>query len=452
VRIKEQSALALFLLLLIGALLRTVILRESMAVPFLLGAALLPLLMMAFNYSGKAIGRTLIHAAHRFKTLFGIILLMGITIGLWLFSGAVPAMIYYSMGLISKLNLVLLCFLIPAGFSFIIGTALGTISTFGIALLAIGKSAGIAEGLLLGAIVSGAFMADRLSPVAGLVNLNLSAHGISYNAYLKASYKRVGLAFMASAAFFYVMGSQVRIEGDGSGSTAVIKALELNFNLTPWLLAIPLMVILFSVFKRPILWILTALTGLCSAVAISVQGQSVDALFETVLWGYRSTDVVLGPMLKGGGLIPFLEVLIVVTCAIALSSMLEMTTSYQKLSLFFLERVKDKRSLRTQIGLMSIVLTSVTCDQTIGIVTPAQLYKQKSEVYGLTQAEQAAAIGDTGVVIAPLEPWNVNALVITAMTGLSVLDYGGYTIFLILLILFYFFESILIYGKKRPVA
>jgi NhaC family Na+:H+ antiporter len=442
VRVKEQTVLTLFLVVLMGALLWTVIARESMAVPFLVGTIIFPFMMLGLSYRRQDVWNSITQALQRFKTLFGIILLMGISIGLWLFSGVVPAMIFYSSSLLFKLNIVLMCFWIPAFFSFIIGTALGTISTFGIALLAIGTSAGIPGPLLLGAIVSGAFIADRLSPIGGLVNLNLSAHGITYGAFFKASFKRVAIAFGIASVVFYLLGTQSPVAFAVDGQKSVFSALNTEFVIHPLLLAVPVMVILFSVFKRPILWILITLSALCSGIALFIQGQTINALMTTILWGYTTTDPVLGTMLKGGGLIPFFEVLMVVACAIILSSLLEMTQSYGRVSEFFLNQVNDRKTLSAQIGLMSIALTTVTCDQTIGIVTPAQLYKKKSEFFGMAPEEQACAIADTGVMVAPLEPWNVNALVITAMTGQTVMDYGIYSVFLILLIGIYFLESI----------
>ncbi len=439
-RFNEQGVLGVFVVVLMGGLLRAVLVRETMAVPFLVAVLVLPILMRMLSYSQEEMMVRVVNSLWSFRILFGIIMLMGVTISLWLLSGAVPSMIYYSMGLLSKMNIVLLSFLITTGFSLVIGTALGTISTFGIALLAIGKSAGVSSSLLLGAIVSGAFMADRLSPVAGLVNLNLTAHAITFAAYFKASYKRIAIAFVVSAIAFYYLGLNAGSGGGDAASRLVTEALKREFVLTPWLLGIPLVVAILSFVRMPILAILGCLTLFGSGVAVVIQGNAFSALIHTILWGYKSTDPLLMDMLKGGGLIPFLEVVIVVACAVVLSSLLELSTSYQNLSRFFLSRVKDKKSLRLQIGLMSIALTSATCDQTIGIVTPAFLYKEKSKQYGLLPEEQASAIGDTGVIIAPLEPWNVNALVITAMTGLTVADYGIYSFFLIFLIILYFLE------------
>lgn len=98
------------------------------------------------------------------KELFMIILLMGATISVWLSSGIVPSLIYYGFGYMKSINLVLTAFISTAIVSYMMGTALGTLSTIGIALLGIGKGLMIPAPVLLGAIVSGSFIADKIAP------------------------------------------------------------------------------------------------------------------------------------------------------------------------------------------------------------------------------------------------------------------------------------------------
>lgn len=444
----EQKTLTVFALGLIGALVFVVMKGLSMAVPFLIALMALPYILNYYGYGYRPMGRTVSSALMACKDLFLIIALMGITIGLWIFSGVIPAMITFSTALLAKVNIVWLCFFASSCFAFVIGTPLGTISTFGIALLAVGKSMGVPEELLLGAVISGSFLADRISPMAGLVNLNLSVHSVTYSAFLKASWKRVAIAFALASILFYISGT-----GYDGGLTLqtekVILAIADQFVVGTWMLGVPIFVIVLSLLKMPIRYILSLIAACCSIIALLIQGETLSDLTTVILWGYKASNNELAAILKGGGLIPFLEVIIIVAAAISLSTLLEMTKTYARLSQFFLKQVNDLKSLRLQLGLMSIALTSVTCDQTIGIITPAKLYADKSKTFGFLAEDQAAGIADTGVVVAPLEPWNVNALVIAAMTGMTVFDYGPKSYFLLLLIGIYFLESILMPEKRR---
>jgi len=134
-----------------------------------------------------------------------IVTLTGATVSIWLSSGIVPTLMYYGFEYIKHINYILACFAVTAVVALVMGTSVGTISTIGIALIGIGKGFEIPIHILLGAIVSGAFFADRISPISGIVNLMIKTVGIKYNDYVKSLLNTlIPSIAIASAIYFFI--------------------------------------------------------------------------------------------------------------------------------------------------------------------------------------------------------------------------------------------------------
>ena len=363
------------------------------------------------------------------RVLYLFILLIGANISVWMASGIVPAMMYYGFEYLKGTNFIFVAFLITGGMSVFMGTAVGTISTLGIALLGIGRGFQIPQGLLLGVLVSGAFIADKISPISGLLNLTLKVTDTTYRQVLKTMARTLVPVLALTAAVYYFIGRGFSGE-DAYLIQSYQQALTNGFELSPLLLLLPLGVVLLPL--KGVKIVPTILVGLVGGMvlALTVQGTNFLDLLDYILWGYKasSQSQELNSILISGGVWGMMEVVLIVISVIGLSSVLEKSGVLKPLIFDPIARVRAKGALILKTGIIGIMLTLVSCDQTVGIVIQGKMYKNIYTGLGVDKEILARTISDTSTIVAPLIPWNINALIIASVTGVSALEYGPYAI------------------------
>ncbi len=382
------------------------------------------------GYELKALNNMMLIGVKDCSKLMIIITLTGATVSIWLSSGIVPTLIYYGFEYIKHINYILACFVVTAVVSVVMGTAVGTVSTIGIALIGIGKGLAIPEYLLLGAIVSGAFIADRLSPISGLVNLTLKTTNLKYKEYIRSMLNTLIPSLVIAITVYYFVGKGYMSVIDLEKIAAFQENINKSFVITPILLLLPLLVITMSVCGvNPIINMSIGVAG-GSLISIFLQKKTVLKVLQYILSGYKSATGIeeLDKILRGGGIQSMVEVLLIVAGAVALSSLLEGTNIINPIIASVMNKAKTKLSLITRTAAFSSLLTIVTCDQTAGIILLGRLLKRRFEDMGVSMTKLARTISDTGTTIAPLIPWNVNSIIILAITGISSLQYAPYAV------------------------
>ncbi|AOT68564.1 Na+/H+ antiporter NhaC family protein [Geosporobacter ferrireducens] len=364
------------------------------------------------------------------SSIFIIILLVGSLVAVWLASGIVPAMMYYGFNYIQKMNFLLACFLITMLTAIVMGTALGTVSTIGVALLGLGKGLLIPESLLMGAIISGAFVADKISPIAALVNLTAKTTEVPYKDSAKQGMLTLLPAIGIAGGIYFFLGRGYTAELDAVKLDTYQNTIREFFNISPLMLLLPMLVIVLAFMGVKI--IKNMALGLLGGIIISVGYQRLEwtEIVRIILRGYKAVTSMeeLNAIIKGGGVMPMIEAILIVLAAVALNSIFEGTNMIAPMINGFLIKIKSKNELIAKTGFLSILLTVLTCDQTVGILMPGKFLKQKYKEIGLPRAILARTIADTGVIIAPIIPWNVNAILITVITGVSAVQYAPYTV------------------------
>lgn len=359
-----------------------------------------------------------------------IILLIGALISIWMASGTVPAMIYYGLDLVMGRNYLFMSYLISLVTAIIMGTPLGTVSTIGIALLAIGKGLSIPIPILLGAIISGAFVGDKISPVSGLMNLTVKACGTDYNRSLKEMLKTLIPIVALSGIIYYLMGLGYKSDITPSTMNMFQSSIQSSFYLNPILLLLPVGIIVLSICGLDILYNMGI--GIISGIIISVflQGIELVEVIKIVFHGFKATTerIELNAILTGGGILSMIELVLIIGGAIVLSSLLDGTNTINPIIDSMLKSVGTKGKLVKKTTFLSAILTLITTDQTVGIIVLGKSMQRKYEELGIDRSILARAIIDTGVSIPPLIPWNITSIIITAITGVAVWDYGIYTV------------------------
>lgn len=240
------------------------------------------------GHSIKSMALMMMNGVRGCTIVFVIIILIGANISVWLASGIVPSLIFYGFEYIKQINFVLACYVVTAVISVVMGTAVGTISTIGIALLGIGKGLSIPAPILLGAIVSGAFVADRLSPVSGLVNLTIKTTEVDYGHYARSLLKTLVPTALITAGIYYFIGGRYMAVVDSSRLQFYQNNLHQGFSISPFLLLLPLAVIVLAIAGvKPVV---NMSMGVSGGVLLSLFYQGNDFLMtlEYIWSGYKS--------------------------------------------------------------------------------------------------------------------------------------------------------------------
>lgn len=408
----------------------SVLLNISMFFGFATANSLLLFYFWKRGFSKRTLIKSAGRAIYDCRIVYIVIFLMGASIASWLASGVIPAIIYYGMRVLNPQIFLLLAFWICLLVAMIMGTALGTISTVGIALLGIGKGFGIPTEIVLGAIVSGAYVSDKLSPISGLVNMNLGLSGIAYKDFFKRSLKTfIPVATICSIGYG-LLGIKVA-SGSTLSSTALFQeAILKSFHISPWLFLMPLLLIGLTVYGVKIHKSMSLCILVGAGTAVFYQGFSVKRMGEWLWQGFEldASAGVLESLLRGGGVLPMLEVLFIVACAVAFAGMIEATGALRPFINRVMRPTDGKGMTQFKTGLLSILFLSIACDQSLAIILPVKSLREKYEQLGMDTVELSRVVFDTGVMLAPIEFWNVNTIIITAMTGLGASSYGPYAL------------------------
>lgn len=363
------------------------------------------------------------------KSLFILMALIGAMIPIWMSSGVVPTMLYYGLKYMKGTNFLFSAFILTSVVSIFMGTAFGTISSVGIALLALSKIFGIPNYILLGAIVSGAFIADKSSPISNLFNLTLETVKIEYKEAITSMLKTLLPTCFISASVYYFIGKKYSVVIENSNINNFMYAINSNFTVSPLILLLPLSIIimLFLGIKMLKSVFLALIAGI--VVSIVFQREGFNHIINAILNGYNinTNFVQLNTVLVSGGMISMISVLLIIAGAVSLSSIFQETGLIIPVIKRITSKIKSSEELILKTGLISGALTIIS-DQSVGIILPGKFLINKYKELKVKNCILARTMADTGTIIAPLIPWNVNSLFIFITTGISTISYAPYAV------------------------
>lgn len=430
IKVSEKDTYAI-LITTVVSIVMCILLKVSLFYGFVLSIVFSIYKLVKIGFSFSYIKKIIIAGISECKMMYMLILLIGANISVWLSSGVVPSMMYYGFEYMKGVNFLFASFIITSVMAIFMGTAVGTISTIGIALIGVGKGFGVPSHILLGAIVSGAFIADKISPISGLLNLTLTTVKKSYRETIKSMLITLIPTYIITASIYYFIGKRYDLILDSSILHNYKLIISNEYFISPYLLILPVLVLIMSVSGRKITTCISV--GLIGGIAFSLIFQNVSLynIIQYILFGYKANTASgeLNKILMSGGVFSMIEVVLIVIGAITLNSIFEGASLIRSLVDDVIANIKSKGELVLKTGIISSILTVVTCDQTVGIILPARLIKDKYDKLDVDYSILARTISDTGTIIAPLMPWNVNGLIILAISGVSALSYAPYALF-----------------------
>jgi NhaC family Na+:H+ antiporter len=354
--------------------------------------------------------------------------LIGILVGLWMMGGTIPTMMHLGFQYLTDLNFLLATFLITSMISMVLGTSLGTISTIGMALAGIGKGLGIPLPLMVGAIVSGGYLGDRTSPMSSSANLTAVITETKLVDNLCHMMATTAPVFLICTAFYGVLGRSFLVSGPNLEMADIQQRLIANFPIDVLLLIPPLTIMLMAVFRFTMVKSLGM--GLLTTLAcILLQNQfTLSQVFNAALFGFHPANADISSILSGGGLISMKTVILIIAASTALNGILDGTHMIEPLIHQFATKIKGPGSLVLHTAILSFMIAVVTCNQTLAVIIPGKFLQNNYKKNHISRNTLARTIADSGIVLVPLIPWNVNAVMITAMFGISVFQFSTYAL------------------------
>jgi len=362
----------------------------------------------------------------------GMMLMIGGLVAIWMQIGTIPSLIYFGFTYLADFNLVLTAFVICMIMSLMIGSAIGTLSTIGVVFLAIGQGIGIPSGLMVGAIASGAYVGDRISPLASGGNLATAASGTTLTEVLKKMMKSNILPILTVGIMYFIIGNKYTLDSESAKTlevvtSAIAKTFELNL-----IVVLPLIALLVSilVFRLGIIKSLGVATLLSAGIALFGQGHETIGLLSNYISGYSTQVPELASLIRGGGINSMWTVVLAILFSAGINGILEGTNMINPLLDRWIGVSKSPGKLVRKTIYTCVVVTVLTCNQSLTALLTGSYFADKFEAWGFERSDLARVILDTGIVIVALIPWNVNAIFFKSITGVSTVEYAPYAYYL----------------------
>ncbi len=376
-----------------------------------------------------------------------ILLSVGGLIGTWLMAGTVPSLIYYGLELLSPQWFFAATCLICAIAALATGSSWTVAGTLGVALIGVSMGLGLSPATAAGAIISGAYFGDKMSPLSDTTNLAPAVVGTDIFSHIKHMAWTTGPSFTIALFLFALVGLGTDATADASSLDALRTTLDANFNISVVAL-FPLVVVLYMAYKKipPLPTILFgALLG--GAVAVFLQPEGVLrmadspglatglAMAKGVLLalgsGYVSNTGVatVDDLLTRGGMESMLVTIWLILTALSFGAVLEHTGMLKRLIDGALKRAQTTGTLVTTVVFSCIGINIVAADQYIAIVLPGKMYRAEFEKRNLDPKNLSRVIEDSGTLTSPLVPWNTCGAYMAATLGVGTLAYLPFAFF-----------------------
>ncbi|MBW4655041.1 MAG: Na+/H+ antiporter NhaC family protein [Kaiparowitsia implicata GSE-PSE-MK54-09C] len=389
------------------------------AYPLLLAMALFVAVLRRQGFSLRALAAMALRGSQKSLPVIGVLLIIGAVTASWMAAGTVPTLVYYGLQVVTPHSLVLVAFGLASAVSLLLGTSFGTVGTVGVALMMM--VAGGADGtfhrnLIAGAIIAGAYVGDRASPMSSSALLVAAITRTDLYDNIRRMWRTsllpLGLAIAVYAGFAWFTPVPL-------AESSLVADLAVEFRLGPVALLPAGVMVLLSLRRVPVQQAMLASIGTAIALALSYQHTGLLSVLQFLLKGFHLAPMSpLNAIVLGGGVLAMLRVSLVVVISTAFAGIFAGTRVLHRLEQS-LERVKtpgDRFLATTLIGTLS---AAFGCTQTIAILLTQQLLAPTYHRTQATPTTLALDLENTVVVISPLIPWNIAGLALATIIGVD---------------------------------
>ncbi|GAB3017104.1 Na+/H+ antiporter NhaC [Bowmanella dokdonensis] len=398
------------------------------------------------GYSWKQIEEGIVHGISLSLGAILILLAVGSLIGTWLLSGTVPTLIYYGLQLLNPSVFYAASCVICAVVAMSIGSSWTTAATVGVALIGVANGMDMSEAVTAGAIVSGAYFGDKISPLSETTNLAPAVAGTELFEHIRYMLWTTVPSFIIALILFLLIGLNASGEASMEKIVQMQALLEQNFNLGPMML-VPLVVLLTLAMRKmpafPAVSIGALLGGVWAVIfqpelvlGLAEQGREGAVAAITVVWSALFNGVTLdtgnadlNDLLSGGGMSSMLNTIWLIMCALSFGAVLEKTGLLKRVVAAFLKGATTAGGMVTRTILTCFGTNLITADQYMSIVMPGRMYKEEFAKRGLHQLNLSRSLEDGGTITSPLIPWNTCGAYMHSVLMVHPFEYAFFAFF-----------------------
>ena len=367
-----------------------------------------------------------------------ILFLVGALAGTWLVSGIIPAMVYYGLQVLSPEIFLPASVIIAAIISIATGSSWTTSATVGIALVGIGSALGIPTGMIAGAVISGAYFGDKMSPLSDTTNLAPAMAGTDLFTHIKyMSFTTVPTILVTLVVFAILSGT---IDTSGSADISnLLASIDNTFHISLWLFLVPGIVIAMILMKtKPLIALGTGVVLAAvfafifqSDVLASLSDSKFEAIINSVLidTNIETDNDKLSELFSSGGMNGMIWTILLITCAMVFGGVMDAIGALAKITKSLLSVATSVFGLFASTVVSCLGLNAIASDQYLALVIPGKMFKKAYEDKGLAPENLSRTLEDSGTVTSVLIPWNTCGAYQSSVLGVDVTDYFVYAIF-----------------------
>jgi NhaC family Na+:H+ antiporter len=416
-------------------------------VALLMAAMIAALVAIKNGHRWPAIQEAIVQGISTAMGAILILLAVGALIGTWMLAGTVPTMIAYGVKLLNPSYFYLAACLICTVASVSIGSSWTVAGTLGVGLIGVSQALNLPLEITAGAVVSGAYFGDKMSPLSDTTNLAPAVAGSELFTHIQHMAWTTLPSYALALVLFLIIGLQSEISPDGAVSLGSLEHLEESFNLSFWTL-LPLIAVFVLAVKKYPAFPTIVFGGLFGGLmAVILQPQQVLAFAAAPelpaplamlkgVWSAFGSGYVadtgnpaIDSLLSRGGMSSMLSTIWLILCALAFGAVMEHAGLLVRLIRSILKAAKSTGALMASVLVTCVGMNIVAADQYLSIVLPGRMYRAESRRRGLKARNLSRALEDAGTLTSPLVPWNTCGAFMASTLGVATLAYLPYALF-----------------------
>ena len=415
-------------------------------VALILASSVAGIIAIRLGYTWVYIRKRIVHSISSAIASILILLLIGSLAGTWMISGVVPAMIYYGLKIFHPTVFLFATVIITSIVSLATGSSWSTVATIGIALIGIGKTLGIHEGIIAGAVISGSYFGDKMSPMSDTTNLAPAMAGTDLFTHIRYMVITTTPSMIICLVIFLIIGFNYDFKETTTDISSVVNAIESRFTITPWLFLVPvslIIIILKKVAPLPALLAGTLLGGIFAIIfqphlITEISGESGNffkASYIAVMqsmFGHVSVitqNGMVNELLTTEGMAGMLNTIWLIMAAMVFGGTMESAGMLVRITMSVIKYAKSTGSLVATTIASSIFFNITASDQYISIVVPGRMFADTYRSRGYKPELLSRTLEDGGTLTSVLIPWNTCGATQSRVLGVSTWTYLPYCFF-----------------------
>lgn len=428
---KELSlggALAMVLLPIVSIFLSIVMLGIDTLMALLIGAAVAVIIGIVLGYKWDELQAGIIKAVSRVVIVLFILFLVGVLVGVWIKGGTIPYMFYWGLNIMGAKSFLLVSFLACCIFSLCTGTSFGTIAAGGIVLMGVGQALGINPGMTAGAIISGAYFGDKMSPASDTTNFASSVVDVKLFSHIGSMMYTTIPAAIVSMILFGIIGVTIAASEIPSTVTETATVLSNTFTMNIFLLLPPICFVICSVKRVPAIPTMFISIIIGGIVGFIIQdGVTANELINAALNGSQyKTGTGIDGLLSRGGLNSMFFSITIIILAMSVGGIIETTGALRVLVTKLMVKVKSTPALIVSVLISNYLVLAGTGDVMVAIALSGRSYAKIFKERGISARVLSRTLEDSATLGGPLLLWGVAPGFIFSQLGVNALDYGFY--------------------------